>query len=100
MRLSAPEFMRRFLLHVLPAGFHRIHHYGLLANAGRRQDLERARALLHEDRAAESAAEVALPHAPTQPTFVCGHCGTPMVVVEILERGSLIRAPPRQHPVP
>jgi hypothetical protein len=100
MRLSAPEFMRRFLLHVLPAGFHRIRHYGLLANAGRRHDLKRARALLHEDRAAESAAELALPHAPAQPTFVCGHCGAPMAVIEILERGPSIRAPPRQRPAP
>ena len=37
MTLSADEFMRRFLLHVLPSGFHRIRHYGLLANAGRRK---------------------------------------------------------------
>ena len=37
MTLSADEFMRRFLLHVLPSGFHRIRHYGLLANAGRRE---------------------------------------------------------------
>jgi hypothetical protein len=100
MTLSSAEFMRRFLLHVLPAGFHRIRHYGLVANAGRRQNLARARALLHEDRAAESTAEVNPPHAPGQPTFVCGHCGAPMAVIEILERGPLIRAPPRQHPVP
>ena len=39
--------MRRFLLHVLPGGFHRIRHYGLLANAGRREHLARARELLH-----------------------------------------------------
>ena len=39
--------MRRFLLHVLPGGFHRIRHYGLLANAGRREHLAQARELLH-----------------------------------------------------
>jgi hypothetical protein len=100
MTLSSAEFMRRFLLHVLPAGFHRIRHYGLVANAGRRQNLERARALLHEDRAAASTAEVDLPRAPGQPTFVCPYCGAPMAVIEILERGALIRAPPWQHPVP
>ena len=46
MTLSPDEFMRRFLLHVLPSGFHRIRHYGLLANAGRREHLTQARALL------------------------------------------------------
>ena len=46
MTLSAEEFMRRFLLHVLPGGFHRIRHYGLLANAQRRNNIATARALL------------------------------------------------------
>src|ERR1700757_2617519 len=47
MTLATDEFTRRFLLHVLPGGFHRIRHYGLLANAGRREHLARARQLLH-----------------------------------------------------
>jgi len=47
MTLSPQEFMRRFLLHVLPGGFHRIRHYGLLANGNRRANLALARALLH-----------------------------------------------------
>ena len=47
MTLGADEFMRRFLLHVLPSGLHRIRHYGLLANSGRREHLARARELLH-----------------------------------------------------
>jgi hypothetical protein len=46
MTLGADEFMRRFLLHVLPSGFHRIRHYGLRANAGRRAQLAQARRLL------------------------------------------------------
>lgn len=45
MTLPVAEFMRRFLLHVLPRGFHRIRHYGLLANAARVENLARARAL-------------------------------------------------------
>ena len=61
MTLSADEFMRRFLLHVLPSGFHRIRHYGLLANAGRREHLARARELLH---VVPAAAE---PQPPTRP---------------------------------
>jgi hypothetical protein len=46
MTLTADEFMRRFLLHVLPGGFHRIRHYGLLANAGRREHLAKVRAAI------------------------------------------------------
>ena len=47
MTLSPQEFMRCFLLHVLPGGFHRIRHYGLLANSNRRDNLALVRALLH-----------------------------------------------------
>ncbi len=47
MQLSHDEFIRRFLLHVLPSGFHRIRHYGLVANAGRKRNLKQARLLLH-----------------------------------------------------
>ena len=48
MTLGAEEFMRRFLLHVLPGGFHRIRHYGLLANGARTANLALARALLND----------------------------------------------------
>jgi hypothetical protein len=43
MTLRSDEFMRRFLLHVLPSGFHRIRHYGLLANANRKTQIATAR---------------------------------------------------------
>ncbi|MHB8285773.1 MAG: transposase [Caulobacteraceae bacterium] len=46
MTLSADEFIRRFLIHVLPGGFHRIRHYGLFANGGRAANLAKLRALL------------------------------------------------------
>jgi hypothetical protein len=46
MTLTTDEFIRRFLLHVLPSGFHRSRHYGLLANAGRHDNLARVRDLL------------------------------------------------------
>jgi Putative transposase len=46
--LRSDEFMRRFLLHVLPSGFHRIRHYGLLANANRKTQIATARELLHQ----------------------------------------------------
>jgi hypothetical protein len=91
MTLEADEFMRRFLLHVLPGGFHRIRHYGLLANAGRREHLAQARQLLHVVPAAPAEAT---PVVRVQPTFVCPHCGAAMIVVESFARGQPIRAPP------
>ena len=47
MTLAIDEFIRRFLIHVLPSGFHRIRHYGLFASAGRAENIARARELLH-----------------------------------------------------
>ena len=47
MRLQPHEFIRRFLLHVLPKGFHRIHHYGLFASTNRAESIATARALLN-----------------------------------------------------
>jgi hypothetical protein len=94
MTLSADEFMRRFLLHVLPSGFHRIRHYGLLANAGRREHLGLARELLHVLVTTAVLAPTPMPAISTPPTFVCPHCGAAMSVVEIFPRGQPIRAPP------
>jgi hypothetical protein len=93
MTLAAQEFMRRFLLHVLPAGFHRIRHYGLLANAARTTNLALARALL--DNAPVHSTRTDNSHAvTTSPRFVCRHCGAPMFIVETFVRGHTIRAPP------
>ena len=94
MTLGADEFIRRFLLHVPPGGFHRIRHYGLLANVGRREHLARARKLLHVVPAATEAPPPMAPVATVQPTFVCPHCGAAMIIVEIFARGETIRAPP------
>jgi len=97
MTLAAAEFMRRFLLHVLPAGFHRIRHFGLLANAARRNCLAIARDLLQQP-----AGEPAEPHshvpASPPPTFTCRQCGAPMIVVETLQRLRRIRSPPMTLP--
>ena len=90
MTLGADEFMRRFLLHVLPGGFHRIRHYGLLANAGRRAHLARARDLLRVVSVADEQATI----ANVQPTFICPHCGAAMIIIETFARGQPIRAPP------
>jgi len=92
MTLSAAEFMRRFLLHVLPSGFHRIRHYGLLANAGRRKNLAHVRQLLQVPAEASPSKE---PRTETvQPTFICPHCGAGMVITETVPRHASIRAPP------
>ncbi len=90
MTLSPDEFIRRFLLHTLPRGFHRIRHYGLLAGAARKDSLERARQLLE-------VVPSALDDAPSEPPDVrppCPCCGGRMIVVETFERRYQPRAPP------
>ena len=95
MTLGADEFMRRFLLHVLPGGFHRIRHYGLLANAQRSDNLDRARALLNVVPDVDADHEgTAGPTDISQPTFVCPDCGAAMIVIDVIVRGQPIRAPP------
>ncbi len=91
MKLAPQEFMRRFLLHVLPPGFHRIRHYGLLANGNRRDCLALARAALH---AINAEVQGSGTEART-PVLTCRHCGRPLIVVEVFMRErSSIRAPP------
>jgi hypothetical protein len=96
MTLNPGEFMRRFLLHVLPSGFHRIRHYGLLANRERRENLARARELLGVERPGVDASllEIGASDSSVQPTFVCPCCGSPMRIIETFLRGQPIRAPP------
>jgi len=93
MTLDTGEFIRRFLLHVLPTGFHRIRHYGLLANPVRRANLAKIRTLLNVTPKFSSS-----PHESAvvgQPTFICRHCGAPMLIIDILTRTVPIRAPPK-----
>jgi hypothetical protein len=90
MTLDADEFIRRFLLHVLPRGFHRIRHYGLLAGSARKAAIAQARELLN----------VAPDPAPTEeePTAYrppCPCCGGRMIVIDTFVRWQQPRAPPR-----
>ena len=87
MTLAPGEFIRRFLIHVLPAGFHRIRHYGLFANTARAANLTKARALLQvpPPSAADACAE---PEEPAKPPIACPCCGGRMILVEIFERGA------------
>lgn len=79
MRLHPHEFIRRFLLHVLPDGFHRIRHYGFMAKANRGEKLQRCRALLAEQAPCDDSAQSAKPASPTMPVdrsfFPCPDCG-------------------------
>jgi len=100
MRLATPEFIRRFLIHVLPDGFHRIRHYGLLASATRKENINRVRALL----SGPMADPVAVPEPeveffPVTLREPCPCCGGPMRIIEIFRRGQkpMSRAPPREQ---
>ncbi|HVB78903.1 MAG TPA: IS91 family transposase [Candidatus Binataceae bacterium] len=94
MTLRPDEFIRRFLLHVLPKGFHRIRHYGLLASAGRKANVALARQLL----AVPAPAEPEEPAPPPDPRPPCPCCGGRMVVIEIFQSAAQARAPPASPP--
>ncbi len=96
MTLGPHEFIRRFLMHVLPAGFHRIRHYGLFANGGRAVNIGKARALLAvptpvEETRASAASDPGEPRVLPRP---CPCCGGRMIVVEVFARG----CKPRHRP--
>ena len=90
MTLHADEFIRRFLLHVLPKGFHRIRHYGLLASAGRKANVARARELL----ATAMPSKTEEPVPPPPPRTPCPCCGGRMIIIEIIHGVAQPRAPP------
>ena len=101
MTLAPEEFIRRFMLHVLPTGFHRIRHYGLIANTTRKDSLARARALLINeinDEPVEAETNggdtTDCGNGDASATYVCPDCGAAMIIIETFERGQLPRAPP------
>ena len=92
MTLATGEFIRRFLIHVLPQGFHRIRHYGLLASGMRADNIARARRLLDVPEAGDTnCAEATEPKPLSQP---CPCCGGRMIIIERFQRG----ASPRYRP--
>ena len=93
MTLDAGEFIRRFLLHVLPSGLHRIRHYGLLANPHRREQIALAREKLSAPQPVVKEA-TDKSSAITPAAFVCPHCGAPMIVIDTLVPEHRSRAPP------
>jgi hypothetical protein len=101
MTLPTHEFIRRFLIHVLPKGFHRIRHYGVLANGQRAANLARARELLHvpppatASQTMETATDAGKTRAEPHP---CPCCGGRMLVIEVFARGGAPRYRPQRAP--
>jgi Putative transposase/Transposase zinc-binding domain len=91
MILATVEFIRRFLIHVLPQGFHRIRHYGLLASGTRSDNIERARRLLDVPAEQHEAAD---DRRAEEAELSCPCCGGRMIVIETFQRG----ASPRWRP--
>ena len=92
MTLATDEFIRRFLLHVLPRGFHRIRHYGLLASSARKTSLALARKLLAV--APQPDDDTSTEPLDARPPCPC--CGGHMIIIEMFARWSQPRAPPRE----
>ena len=90
MTLATDEFIRRFLIHVLPKGLHRIRHYGFLANGSRAENVAHARDLL------AAPTPMTDPHTPPgndggQPIYPCPCCGGRMLIIETFARGATPR---------
>jgi hypothetical protein len=100
MTLRTHEFIRRFLMHVLPKGLHRIRHYGLLASANRVVSIAQARALLAVPFPATQP-EIPAAEAPGEPRILprpCPCCGGRMIIIKTFARGCAPK--PRPSPVP
>ncbi len=100
MALPIPEFIRRFLIHVLPSGFHRIRHYGLFANGGRTRNIARARELLGMPAPEVDDTDTADNTEPPALAQPCPHCGGAMIIIETFERGQTPRGHPPRAPPP
>jgi hypothetical protein len=89
MTLATHEFIRRFLMHVLPAGFHRIRYYGSLASGKRAENVARARELLMPPMIPIDAIKASTPNtAEPQTANLCPCCGGRMIIIERFERGA------------
>jgi Putative transposase len=96
MTLAADEFIRRFLIHVVPKGFHRIRHYGLLANGNRAANIAHARKLLAMPLKEPEIATAAEPGEPSVLPRPCPCCGGRMIIIETFARG----CEPKHRPTP
>ena len=94
MTLDADEFIRRFLIHVLPQGFHRIRHYGLFASGTRAGNIARARRLLNASMAQSKTADATISSEPKPLSHPCPCCGSRMIIIETFRRGTSPRYRP------
>jgi hypothetical protein len=96
MTLAPAEFIRRFLIHVLPEGFHRIRHYGLFASTSRTSNIARARQLLNAPAPQNQSndADIAKPDEPAALAQPCPCCGGRMIIIETFQPGSTPRYQP------
>ena len=97
MSLATGQFIRRFLIHVLPQGFHRIRHYGLCASGTRAKNIARARELLNASTAQPRTADTAISSETSELkplAHPCPCCGGRMIIIETFQRGSSPRTPP------
>lgn len=92
MTLTVDEFIRRFLHHVLPGGFHRIRHFGLFANQLRTKNLQKIRSVLGV--IVEASVAVDAPDDASSSPFICRSCGAALVVVQTFPRLPMPRGPP------
>ena len=90
MTLTTDEFIRRFLIHVLPKGLHRIRHYGLFAKGACADNIARARELLTVSNSQSESTSAATD--PSKPACPC--CGGRMIIIETFERGCTPRYRP------
>jgi hypothetical protein len=98
VRALALDSLSRFLIHVLPGGFHRIRHYGLFANGSRANNIAQARKLLNVPASQTQSTDTNAPKADEPPALTqpCPCCGGRMIIIERFERG----ATPRYRPSP
>jgi hypothetical protein len=96
MTLATDEFIRRFLIHVVPKGFHRIRHYGLLASANRAANIAHARKLLAMPLKEPKIAKTEEVDEPSVLPRPCPCCGARMIIIETFARG----CEPKHRPTP
>ncbi len=100
MSLATGEFIPRFQNHVKPKGFHRIRHYGLLANGNRAVNIARARELLGVSKPTVTSDD-SVPGNPSDPAVLkrpCPCCGGRMLIIETFERGAAPNSWPSTSP--
>uniref|UniRef100_UPI0028AFA1ED transposase n=1 Tax=Aquidulcibacter sp. TaxID=2052990 RepID=UPI0028AFA1ED len=100
MTLTPDAFISRFLLHVLPKGFHRIRHYGFLSSGVRVKEILAIRQILgvSQDSAQKPDDPPQEDTAPKKPWLICPCCGGDMVIIDIFQCKAQPRAPPHAQP--